>query len=406
MLRATERYLVLVAGRRFGKTIFAIAWLIARVLERPPGAIGYYVLPFRVQAKDIAWGPLLTATRAYRIGKNESELYVSLPGDRRIALKGADDPERLEGVGLVAAVLDEFAKMKLSAWEHSLRPALSDHGGRALFIGKPRGHNHLKKFFDRGTGATKRAAWRSWLFRTIDGGFVSPEDIAEARRDLPARIFRQEYEASFELLAGKIYEEFDSRPYEVDAAGDWAAGHIVPAATVPTPTQFEVIGIGVDWGFTHPGVAVVIGEASGGRLYAMTEEWHESFSVSQWKTCIVGLRARFPRAMWFADPSRPDLIAEFGLEPANNDVNDGILEVMKALHPQPSRGPTMVISDACAHVIAGLDAYVWQTNAQGESLEKPLKKDDDAPDALRYCVMGLRRRYHVGPVDDGFMDDN
>lgn len=404
MLRATERYLVLVAGRRFGKTIFAIAWLIARVLERPPGATGYYVLPFRVQAKDIAWRVLLAATRSFRTGKNDSELYVSLPGERRIALKGADDPERLEGVGLVAAVLDEFAKMKLSAWENSLRPALSDHAGRALFIGKPRGHNHLKRFYDRGTGPTKRATWRSWLFCTADGGFVSATDIEEARRDLPPRIFRQEYLASFELLAGKIYEEFSSQYAP--------AGHVVSAEKAPKPTEFNAICIGIDWGFTHPGVAVVIGEASGGLLFVIAEEWHEEFRVEQWETCIRALHGRFPRAVWRADPSRPDLIASYSakvgidIRPAENDVNDGILEVMKVLHPKGEQGPSMLVSDACPRVIAGLDTYVWDTTKQGEPLEKPMKKNDDAADATRYGVMGLRRRDYVGPVDDGFMDEN
>lgn len=401
ILRATERYLCLVAGRRFGKTIVAVAWLVSEILSRPPGALGYYVLPYRVMAKAIAWDVLKAATRSIRVGKpNESELCVYLPGDRKIALKGADDPETLEGVGLSAAVLDEFARMKLAAWERSLRPALSDHQGRVLFIGKPRGRNHLKDFYERGRGVTKRADWRSWLYRTIDGGFVPQSDIDEARRDLPPRIFRQEYEASFEVLAGRIFEDF-SREYSD------AGGHVVRAASVPK--HFNEVAIGIDWGFTHPGVAAALGE-SGGRVTIVAEEFHREFRIPQWEAALRRLKTRFPGGRWFADPSRPDLIASFSesvgitIEPAVNDVMEGILEVMKLMHPREDLGTRLLVSDECPNIIDGLDAYLWATDSEGNSLERPLKQGDDAADAVRYAAMGLRKRTYVGALDDDWMD--
>lgn len=402
ILRAQERYLCLVAGRRFGKTIVAVAWLVAEILSRPPGALGYYVLPYRVMAKAIAWDVLKASTRSLRVGKpNESELCVYLPGDRKIALKGADDPETLEGVGLSAAVLDEFARMKLAAWERSLRPALSDHQGRVLFIGKPRGRNHLKDFYERGRGATKRPEWRSWLYRTVDGGFVPQSDIDEARRDLPPRIFRQEYEASFEVLAGRVFEEF-SREYQAKG------GHVVAASELPA--HFNEVAIGIDWGFTHPGVAAALGDA-GGKVVIAAEEFHREFRIPQWEAALTRMKVRFPGARWFADPSRPDLIASFSesvgitIEPAVNDVMEGILEVMKLVHPREDLGgPRLAVSDACPNIIDGLDGYLWATDAEGNSLERPLKVGDDAADAVRYGAMGLRKRFYVGDVEDDWMD--
>lgn len=394
LLRATERYLVLVAGRRFGKTICAITWLCREILAKPPGALGYYVAPYRVMAKAIAWDVLKQATRKFRVGlPNESELSVALPGDRKIVLKGADDPETLEGVGLSAAVLDEFARMKLAAWEKSLRPALSDHQGRVLFIGKPRGRNHLKDFYERGRGGTKRPDWRSWLYRTVDGGFVPPSDIEEARRDLPPRVFRQEYEASFEVLAGRIYEEFSREYARLDGAGVWQSGHVVRAGEVPE--YFNQVVVGIDWGFTHPGCAVALGEAAGGRVYSFAEEFHREFRLPQWEAALRRIKARAPDARYFADPSRPDLIATFSqsvgitIEPADNDVDGGILDVMKLVHPHEGLGPRLCVSDACPAVIEGLDGYLWQTDAEGNSKEKPRKVDDDAADAFRYGARGL-----------------
>ncbi len=366
------------------------------MLSGPPGALAYYVLPYRHQAKAVAWDELKRATQGLRVGKpNETELHVTLVGGRRICLKGADDPESLEGIGLHAVVLDEFARMKLTAWERSLRPALSDHHGRVLFIGKPRGFNHLKKFYERGTGPTKVAGWRAWQYRTIDGGFVSPEDIDEARRDLPPKIFRQEYEASFETLAGRVYEEFSTKPAPV--------GHILSRFDVPA--LFEDVGIGIDWGFTNPFHAVALG-AGGGRRYAAAEAHGAEFNVDRVAVALGGLKRAYPQARWFADPARPDLIKEFSdrlgvsIAGAENDVMEGILECMTLLHPRPptfeddvlveAGGPRLFVSDACPGLISGLDGYVWDTDREGHAVERPRKKDDHGPDGLRYVAMGLR----------------
>lgn len=405
ILRATERFLVLVAGRRFGKTVLAVAWLVAQVLAHQartgePG-LAYYVLPFRHQAKAVAWEELKRATRELRTGKpNETDLSVTLRGGGRIVLKGADDPESLEGVGLCAAVLDEFARMKFAAWEKSLSPALSDQSGRVLFIGKPRGHNHLKTLWERGRGATKREGWRSWQFRTVDGGFVAQADIDAARRDLPPRIFRQEYEASFETLAGRVYEEFSA---------EYApSGHVLRASEVPEASAFARGSIGVDWGFTHPFAAVGIGE-SAGRKVVTHEEFAAEFRLEQIAVALGKLRDRCTGWSWYADPSRPDLIKHFSeklgvsIVGADNDVDEGLLALMKDLHPREELGPQLFVSDACPNVIAGLDRYVWETDREGNSKERPLKVGDDAADATRYAHRGLCG-IEVGQVEDDWMN--
>jgi len=390
IFHAPSRYLVLVAGRRFGKTILAVAWLICQVLQGKLGALGYYVLPLRVQAKAIAWEELKRATAGLRVGRpNETELTVTLPGSRKIALKGADDPESLEGVGLTAVVLDEVARMKLSAWEKSLRPALSDNNGRALLIGKPRGLNHLHDFFLRGQHGTKRDGWQSWQYRTIDGGFVSQADVDEARRDLPPKIFRQEYEANFETLAGRIFDEFS------------AARHVVEPVD---PRAFSRGAIGIDWGWTHPFAAEAIGE-SGGRKVVCAEVFRSEMQIDAIEAELIKMRDRCPGFSWHADPSRPDLIREFSdrlgvtIEPANNDVDEGILEVSKALHFGEGREPSLFVSRECPALVQSIDSYVWESDREGNPRNKPLKIKDDAVDAARYAVMALAKRSSVGTTE-------
>ena len=70
-------------------------------------------------------------------------------------------------------------------------------------------------------------------------------------------------------------------------------------------------------------------------------------------------------------------------------MDGGILDVMKLVHPHEGLGPRLCVSDACPAVIEGLDGYLWQTDAEGNSKEKPRKVDDDAADAFRYGARGL-----------------
>jgi len=207
------RFRVVVAGRRWGKTRLARIELIAPAL-RQPGRY-WYVAPTLKDAKDIFWADLKDAVdRSWlAAAPNESELKIQLRTGAELRLFGAEDPDSLRGRGLRKVVLDEFADMKPETWTESLRPALSDYEAPALFIGTPRSFNHFHDLYERGQDP-KRPTWASWQFRTLDNPFIKPDEIEEAKRDMDARTFRQEYEASFETLSGRAYYAF-SRQHNV-----------------------------------------------------------------------------------------------------------------------------------------------------------------------------------------------
>src|SRR6476660_373424 len=88
----TQRFAILVAHRRAGKTVATINDLIRRAVETNRTDARYaYIAPFYSQAKDVCWSylkhyaaPLLADT------PNESELRVDLVNGSRIRLYGAD----------------------------------------------------------------------------------------------------------------------------------------------------------------------------------------------------------------------------------------------------------------------------------------------------------------------------
>jgi hypothetical protein len=208
VFESDHRFRVLVAGRRFGKTYLAAAELAAAAGEKR-NAVCWYVAPTYRMAKEIAWRAVKQVVPRSQLAKapNETELSLELRNGSRIALKGADNPDSLRGLGLNFVVCDEFAMIDPTLWQEVLRPALADRQGRALFVGTPMGYNYAYDLYLKGVVDDKE--WKSWSFTTLKGGNVPPDEIEAARSSMDSRVFRQEFEASFETLAGRVYDNFD-----------------------------------------------------------------------------------------------------------------------------------------------------------------------------------------------------
>lgn len=249
VFESSARFRVLIAGRRFGKTHDACVELITAALERP-NSLCWYVAPTYSMAKDIAWEALKSLLPPWLIKRkpNESRLTITLINGSRIQLKGAEHPNRLRGRSLWRVVLDEFPLMREIVWTEAVRPSLADLGGGALFIGTPYGFNWGYDLFLMGQGVLPQRSpadivydangvdtrvaelkdWTSWQFTTEQGGRVTPAELMAARALLDPRIYRQEFQASFEALAGRVYNTFDRAVHVdaslVDPAGDVLVG--------------------------------------------------------------------------------------------------------------------------------------------------------------------------------------
>ena len=217
------RFRVLVAGRRFGKSFLAMNELAK--IARFPNKRVYYVGPTYRQSKSVMWNLLKYKMQDIRwLAKaNETDLTLTLKNNSTISLRGSDNPDSLRGVGLHGIVMDEFAMIHPDTWNLVLRPTLSDHQGSALFIGTPDGQaNWAHDLYKRGLNSDD-PEWKSFLYTTLDGGNVSPEEIEQARRDLDERSFRQEFLATFETYAGQIYygfvKERNVKTYKLPANG-------------------------------------------------------------------------------------------------------------------------------------------------------------------------------------------
>ena len=194
---ARKRFNVWVCHRRFGKTVLCVNELLKGVphcaLPKPRFA---YIAPLYRQAKQVAWDYVKTYTAPIpNVRYHEGELRADLPGEARIQLFGADNPDALRGIYFDGVVLDEYAQMSSTVWTQVIRPALADRGGWAIFIGTPKGRNalyHLYRF------AEENADWHAAIYRASETGIIPRDELEAARRDMSDAEYAQEFECSFD----------------------------------------------------------------------------------------------------------------------------------------------------------------------------------------------------------------
>ena len=85
--------------------------------------------------------------------------------------------------------------------------------------------------------------WKSWQFKTIDGGVVPAEEILNAKRTMDPTLFRQEFEASFESTGNRAAWNFDrgihvKKAKELSSYIWWGCDFNVDFMTAVLCTQF------------------------------------------------------------------------------------------------------------------------------------------------------------------------
>ena len=199
-----ERWAVLVAHRRAGKTVATICDIIRRaIVENKPDARYAYIAPYYAQAKNIAWDYLLRFAEPAIVKANQSELWVELVNGAKIRLFGADNPDSLRGLYLDGVVLDEYADMKPRMWGEIVRPLLTDRQGWATFIGTPKGHN---SFYDIYNAAQKNPSGYVKTLRADQSVLIPDAELLDAQQSMSANQYEQEFLFSFEAaILGAYY---------------------------------------------------------------------------------------------------------------------------------------------------------------------------------------------------------
>lgn len=200
-----QRWSVVVAHRRAGKTVACINELIKKALtfEGNDGRFAY-VAPFYSQAKAVAWDYLKRYSAVIPgISINESELRVQYPNGCSIRLFGADNADALRGLYFDGLVADEYGDWKPSVWGYVIRPALADRGGWAVIIGTPKGRNQFWEIYEH---SRVNDDWLALCIKASESGLLPKSELDALRLELTEDAWRQEMECDFDAaLPGAIF---------------------------------------------------------------------------------------------------------------------------------------------------------------------------------------------------------
>jgi hypothetical protein len=200
LLRSTSDRVLLNCCRQSGKSTMAALIALHRALYRPD-SLCLILAPAERQAKE-TFGKVADLYR--RLGHSvvpdsHRKLGMKLTNGSRIeALPGTEKTIRgFSGVDLL--IMDEAARVEDGLY-FAVRPMISVSRGSLLMLSTPAGRRGV--FFE---DWTEGLGWQRFEITAEECPRISETFLAEERRSLPARIYRQEYECSFENVEDAVF---------------------------------------------------------------------------------------------------------------------------------------------------------------------------------------------------------
>ena len=198
--KGAERFKVLAAGRRWGKTRLGVYECLSTAIKH---GTAWWVAP-TYKMSEVGWRPLMRLARSIQgVEVSKAERTIRFAGGGWVGIRSADNPDTLRGEGLDFVVMDECAYMRWETWSEVIRPALSDKLGKALFISTPKGRNWFWEIYQMGELGENN--WKNYHYTTYDNPYMEKEEIDSAKKDLPDIVFRQEFLAEFVDVSGMVF---------------------------------------------------------------------------------------------------------------------------------------------------------------------------------------------------------
>lgn len=178
-----------------------------------PGKSGLlYMGPTNQDAMELIWDELIDRLDelGWRYKPLISKQRIQFSHGRYIQVLGAEKIRRVRGKKYYKAWLDEIAfyTVDLKTIWKALRPTLSDFKGHAIVGTTPNGKG--TQAYDMYLDIIKKPRfWKFFHWTTLDNPFIDPQEVEDAKAELDAKSFNQEYLAGWESYEGLAYYCFD-----------------------------------------------------------------------------------------------------------------------------------------------------------------------------------------------------
>lgn len=360
----TPEHLLLYAGRRWGKSFFNGVLILAHIMTYPQPVI-WVVAPERWQAQKVCQYAAQFATKlGFHAHLDRGEEVLLRIEDVDVLGKVSANRRGLAGEGLTLVIDDEAALSTGEHWYYFIKPALLDHGGRAIFTSSDYHASWLDELVER--KEVEVVVFPSWANPYLDKRL-----IARDKETLPPHLFDAMYGGRRSALEGLAF------PHQ---------------PIVSEVSESEFIGnpvVGLDWGHYEPFAAVLMRRLRNGKYYVENEIYRKGLTpreqVFAVRQMLSAHRLEIPQVVAVADASTfsshgsisiADQWAREGLSAlrATRDLTGSLQLMLEIL----ARGE-LIVHPRCTELLREM------RQARVE-LKKPseIVGDDHAIDAVRY----------------------
>lgn len=214
---APERYTIVEATTKAGKTTGCIVWLFEQALLPTEGLVSkdgcnyWWVAPIYSQAKIAFTRMKRFISNPNIFTRNETELSITLLNGAKLWFKSGDNPDSLYGEDVYGVVIDEATRMKENSW-FAIRSTLTATRGKVKIIGNVKGTGNWVYKLAREAEVGKQN-WKYFKLTAADAveaGVLAQEEIDDARATYPTGVFLELYYAiPFVNSSNKFAYSFD-----------------------------------------------------------------------------------------------------------------------------------------------------------------------------------------------------
>ena len=209
--KALERddimYCIVPTGRQFGKSLLAENQAVKWAIDNNDWNIAW-ISPTYKQCKKVfrEMNNNLGNCPAYSKDPHLSDLIYSFSNGSQIIFYSAEAYDSIRGESFDAIICDEFRFFHPNAWNEGIKPTLTVTGKKVLIISTPKGKGQFYNLFQLGKTEPR---YISFTATSFDNPHANKDEIEDARRNLPAHIFKQEYEAEFIEDGSEVFINID-----------------------------------------------------------------------------------------------------------------------------------------------------------------------------------------------------
>lgn len=257
----------------------------------------------------------------------------------------------------------------------------SGEGARVVWDSNPDNPNH---WLNRDYIGKNDGKIIDFSFKLDDNTFLSKRYIDSIKAATPkGKFYDRDILGLWTVAEGTIYADYDSKIHVVDE--------------LPDMRRYFA---GIDWGYTHYGSIVVVGEGVDGNYYLIDGVAAQFKEIDWWVEQARKLTDIYGNIPFYADSARPEHVARFENEGFDiSNANKSVIAGIELIAKMFKEHRLYVKRGFVPRFFDEIYQYRWKENS---TKDEPLKEFDDVLDGVRYAIYS---DFVIGSTERASYDD-